>query len=68
VHTNQEFKKISCDAYFWVNGVERLYAHAKAAGVTFLQDLHERYYGLQEFQLADCDGRVLTFGGDLQNS
>ncbi|MEQ7123094.1 LuxR C-terminal-related transcriptional regulator [Actinopolymorpha sp. B11F2] len=68
VHSNQEFKKISCDAYFWVEDVEALYAYAKAARVTFLQDLHDRYYGLREFQLRDCDGRVLTFGGDLPGS
>lgn len=64
VHSNHDFKHVSPDAYFWVDGVEELFAHLKHAGdVAFIYELELMSYGLAEFGLKDCDGRLLTFGG-----
>ncbi len=64
VHSNHDFKHVSPDAYFWVDGVEGLFAHLKRAGdVTFIYELELMSYGLAEFGLKDCDGRLITFGG-----
>lgn len=64
VLSNQDFKRFSCDAYFWVDGVEALFAFAKASRVRFVHELKQMPYGLVEFQLKDHNGRTLTFGGD----
>lgn len=64
VRSNHDFKQGSPDAYFWLDGVEDLFAHLKAAGaVTFAFELVSMPYGLAEFGVIDSDGRLLTFGG-----
>lgn len=64
VQTNRHFKRFSSDAYFWMEGVEALFAHLKAGGdVRIAFELVLMPYGLAEFAVFDCDGRVLTFGG-----
>jgi DNA-binding CsgD family transcriptional regulator/uncharacterized glyoxalase superfamily protein PhnB len=64
VRSNYEFKQFSADAYFWVDGVEALFAFVKAARVTFVHELERMPYGLLEFKIKDLDGRTLTFGGE----
>jgi uncharacterized glyoxalase superfamily protein PhnB len=64
VRSNHDVKPMSPDAYFWIDGVEALFEEVKRAGqVTFAHELTVMPYGLAEFALRDCDGRLLTFGG-----
>lgn len=63
VISNRDSKRYSGDAYFWVDGVEALFAYAKSTGVAFELELEPQSYGLTEFQVWDPDGRLLTFGG-----
>jgi len=52
-----------------VDGVEDLYAHLqRAGGVSFVYELELMSYGLAEFALRDCDGRLITFGGPPQSN
>jgi uncharacterized glyoxalase superfamily protein PhnB len=62
VASNHAFKEFSSDAYFWCEGVDALFEQAKAAGAEFVQEPITRFYGVREFQIRDCDGRVVTFG------
>ncbi len=64
VLSNRDFKEHSADAYFYVDGVEQLFDYVKATGATFVQELQTQFYGMREFLVRDCDGRVLTFGGE----
>jgi DNA-binding CsgD family transcriptional regulator/uncharacterized glyoxalase superfamily protein PhnB len=66
VLSNYDFKQLSCDAYFWATNVEAIYEQAKTAGGTFVEHLVTQPYGLKEFRIKDCDGRVLTFGGPVE--
>jgi uncharacterized glyoxalase superfamily protein PhnB len=63
VTSNRVAKEFSSDAYFWCEGVDAIFARAKAAGAEFLLEPTTQVYGLREFQVRDRDGRVLTFGG-----
>jgi uncharacterized glyoxalase superfamily protein PhnB len=63
--SNRDFKQFSGDAYFWCDTIDDLYASAKAAGARFLLEPEDQFYGLREFQVKDCDGRVLTFGSPI---
>jgi uncharacterized glyoxalase superfamily protein PhnB len=65
VLSNRDFKNFSCDAYFWAQNVDALHTQAKAGGGTIVWGLDDQPYGLREFQIKDCDGRVITFGGPL---
>jgi DNA-binding CsgD family transcriptional regulator/uncharacterized glyoxalase superfamily protein PhnB len=64
VASNRNFKEFSTDTYFWVDGVEALFAFVKASKVGFVHELKLMPYGLAEFKIKDHDGRTLTFGGD----
>ena len=48
--------------YVAVDDVDALYARAKAAGATILQELVDRDYGSREFICADPEGNVWSFG------
>jgi len=64
VRSNHHAKSMSGDVYFWVDGIEALYAAVKGvAGTSFVHQLVTQPYGLAEFTVKDCDGRVITFGG-----
>ena len=63
VVSNYDFKKMSSDVHFWVRDIEAFYEQTRARGGTFLQGLELQPYGLRDFRMKDCDGRVLTFGG-----
>lgn len=62
VHSAFDAKAFSCDAYFWLSALEAYWEAVKATGVDVLQAYHVQPYGLAEFRIRDCDGRVLTFG------
>jgi uncharacterized glyoxalase superfamily protein PhnB len=64
VLSNTSFKQYSSDAYLWVEGVREIYAFAKSSGAHIDMHLEKQFYGLTEFRVRDCDGRVLTVGGE----
>ncbi len=64
VTSNREFKAMTSDVYFWVDGIEAMYeAVRRPGGTTFIHELVTQPYGLLEFMVKDCDGRAITFGG-----
>ena len=64
VRSNHDAKTMTGDVYFWVDGIEALYEAVNGAGgTTFVHKLVTQPYGLAEFTVKDCDGRVITFGG-----
>jgi uncharacterized glyoxalase superfamily protein PhnB len=67
VISNVDFKEYSGDAYFWCEGVDEIHAAAKAAGARILLEPETQFYGIREFRVKDCDGRVLTFGAPVEN-
>jgi uncharacterized glyoxalase superfamily protein PhnB len=65
VFSNIDFKEHSGDVYFWCEGVDEIFAGAKAAGARVLLAPETQFYGMREFRMKDCDGRVLTFGAPV---
>jgi hypothetical protein len=53
------------DAYFLVEDVDGLYAEYGAKGAEFARELGDMPWGLREFVVKDCDGRLLAFGAEL---
>lgn len=54
------------DACIGVADADALYAEYQARGVVFTRELGNRPYGMREFVVKDCDGRLLAFGADLE--
>jgi len=50
------------DAYLLVEDVDAVYAEYEAKGVEFARELGDMPWGLREFVVKDCDGRLLAFG------
>jgi uncharacterized glyoxalase superfamily protein PhnB len=65
VASNRDAKEYSSDAYFWCEGVDALYAHAKSAGAEIVLAPETQFYGMREFMVRDPDGRVITFGAPV---
>jgi uncharacterized glyoxalase superfamily protein PhnB len=56
------------DIYIWCEAVEALFEAVKSSGdVTFVHELVHQPYGMTEFSLSDCDGRLITVGGPPQD-
>ena len=53
-----------CDAYFWVNDADALYAEFKAKGANLVCEPEDQPYGMREFGVTDPDGHLLLFGHD----
>ena len=53
------------DAYLLVEDVDGVYAEYVAKGVEFARGLGDMPWGLREFVVKDCDGRLLAFGADM---
>jgi uncharacterized glyoxalase superfamily protein PhnB len=53
------------DAYLLVEDAGALYAEYAAKDVEFARELGEMPWGLREFVVKDCDGRLLAFGAEL---
>ena len=51
------------DAAAGVDGIEALYAHCVASGVTIRRPLMPTAWGTQDFYVEDADGYVIAFGG-----
>ncbi|TAJ16981.1 MAG: hypothetical protein EPO65_12155 [Dehalococcoidia bacterium] len=53
------------DLYVWMESDEALgafHADCEAKGLTIVRPLEHTFYDMVEFAVADCDGRILTFG------
>jgi len=53
------------DAYLLVEDAGALYAEYAAKDVEFARELGEMPWGLREFVVKDCDGRLLAFGAEM---
>jgi uncharacterized glyoxalase superfamily protein PhnB len=53
------------DAYLLVEDVDAVYGEFAAKGVEFARGLGDMPWGLREFVVKDCDGRLLAFGAEL---
>jgi uncharacterized glyoxalase superfamily protein PhnB len=50
------------NAYFWVQGVDALYAEFKTRGAKIDYGLADKPYGVREFGIQDLDGHDIAFG------
>ena len=64
--SNLELRKISSDAYIWVNDADALYKEFKAKGVKVTREIENTFYGCRDFDIEDCNGYVLCFGQDVE--
>ncbi len=46
--------------------VNELYEEFRAKGVTFSRELANHEYGMREFEIRDCNGHYLRFGGSIE--
>jgi len=53
------------DAYLYVDDADSLYAEYASKGVEFLREVANMPWGMREFVVRDCDGRLLAFGSRL---
>jgi uncharacterized glyoxalase superfamily protein PhnB len=53
------------DAYVGVDDADELYEEYRSRGVAFSRELGNMPYGMREFVVKDCDGRLLAFGADM---
>lgn len=59
--SNLEFRKISSDAYIWVNDVEALFEELTASGADIIKGPIMRIYNCLELEVRDCNGFKLVF-------
>lgn len=59
--SNLEFRKISCDAYIWVDDVVALHKELVAAGADIIEGPVMRVYNCLEIEVRDCNGFKLVF-------
>ncbi len=52
--------------YISMLGVDAIYAELKAKGVTIVEDIATRPYGMRDFYIADPDGNTIGFGEPVQ--
>jgi catechol 2,3-dioxygenase-like lactoylglutathione lyase family enzyme len=52
------------DAYLLVDNVDSLHTEYAARGVEFARGVGDTPWGLREFVVKDCDGRLLAFGAN----
>jgi uncharacterized glyoxalase superfamily protein PhnB len=62
VRSNFDSKEHSSDMYLWCEGVDALFEKAKTAGAQIVSEPETQFYGIREFSIRDCDGRVITVG------
>ena len=60
--TNYEFRKMTSDAYIWVDDTIKLFEELKARKVDIVEEPTMRVYGMREMKVRDCNGYLLTFG------
>ena len=52
------------DAYISIDDADTLYTEFSARGVEFARGVADMPWGLREFVVKDCDGRLLAFGAN----
>ena len=52
----------TCNAYFWVDAADALYAEMKAKGARMDYGPCTQPYGVREFGIQDLDGHDISFG------
>lgn len=60
--SNLKWRAEGLDAYIRITGIQKMYDELKAKGVTILEPVCEREYGMIEFAIADCNGFKIVFG------
>lgn len=56
------------DAYIWVDDADALLAEFEAKGVTIARGICDQPYECREFDIHDCNGYTICFGGPLRSS
>lgn len=59
--SNLELRKISSDAYIWVDDVEALHQELIASGADIIEGPTLRIYNCVEMEVRDCNGFKLVF-------
>jgi uncharacterized glyoxalase superfamily protein PhnB len=59
--SNLELRKISSDAYVWVDDVEELFTELTASGAEIIEGPTRRIYDCVEMEVRDCNGFKLVF-------
>lgn len=59
--SNLKFRRISSDAYIWVDDVEALHQELIASGADILEGPTLRIYNCVEMEVRDCNGFKLVF-------
>ncbi|MEO5860713.1 MAG: VOC family protein [Pyrinomonadaceae bacterium] len=59
--TNLELRKISSDAYIWVDDVEELFEELTASGADIIAGPIHQIYDCIELEVRDCNGFKLVF-------
>ena len=59
--SNLELRKISSDAYVWVNDVEALFQELTGSGADIIDGPIRRIYDCLELEVRDCNGFKLVF-------
>ena len=56
------------DAYLFIDDADALYGEYAAGGVEFSRALDDTDWGMREFVVKDCDGRLLAFGAEQMSA
>ena len=59
--SNLELRRISSDAYIWVDNVEELFTELTVAGADIIEGPVRRIYDCVELEVRDCNGFKLVF-------
>jgi uncharacterized glyoxalase superfamily protein PhnB len=59
--SNLELRKISSDAYIWVDDVEALFQELTASDADIIEGPTRRIYDCVEMEVRDCNGFKLVF-------
>lgn len=59
--SNLVFRKISSDAYIWVDDIDALFAELTASGADIIEGPIMRVYNCLELEVRDCNGFKLVF-------
>lgn len=57
-----QIREKTCNAYFWVDDADALYAEMEAAGAKMDYGPCTQPYGVREFGIQDLDGHDISFG------
>lgn len=61
----RKYEEELLDAYLGIDDADALYAEYATRGVAFTRTPANTPWGMREFVVKDCDGRLLAFGANL---